>query len=633
MGAGAPEQSAISGDAAGMSEDPRAALQACLSDLAENKPADAILTRLRALEPTLGDDALSRARFLRARAIATNRLGFAGEALGDLHEARRLLEGSDHIGELAEIFRAIATVFSWRGESREAALALLRVVAEAGDDQRTIALALIEGGRLQMEIGRPADARALFARALALGAELPKREVQRAWVNLLQSSVAAGQIEAARTPRTVMDETLKDAPARLLLLSELEAARCALATRDFSAAAAALDRAALHAPESMEAFERVEIAETQAEFSLARGDAANAAALLTSVIARYADDDLAAREVRARLVQARALQALGRSDEAERTLGAALRRALARSLTGYADQVRSRLMSDYGGPGRIAETPMLTEVDPAQRFVRQRALGSGAFGKVSRAYDLELGIEVAIKRAARGENYDPALRDQLLQAARTEVIAAARLDHPGIARVFGLLAVRGGDTLVVEEFVEGVTLRHAMQAGLARSRSLTLLSRIAFALAAVHSAGLVHRDLKPDNVILRGNDAPVIIDFGVALLAGGRHQAGTGTPAYMAPEQASGKSVDARADLYALGVMAHEMLTGARPEAPRSLLPFTGFAHISGIRSALIAAGIAADVAELVALLLAPRPRLRPASAADIGAAFAHASEASHGGA
>src|SRR5262249_37282169 len=163
--------------------------------------------------------------------------------------------------------------------------------------------------------------------------------------------------------------------------------------------------------------ERVEIAEAQAEFSLARGDAANGAALLTPIIARYADDDLAAREVRARLVQARALEALGRNDEAERTLGAALRRALARSLTGHADEVRSRLMADYGGPGRIAEAPAIAEVDPTQRFVRQRPLGSGAFGKVSRAYDLELGIEVAIKRASRGASYDPALRDQLLQAA------------------------------------------------------------------------------------------------------------------------------------------------------------------------------------------------------------------------
>ena len=250
---------------------------------------------------------------------------------------------------------------------------------------------------------------------------------------------------------------------------------------------------------------------------------------------------------------------------------------------------------------------------------------------MSRAYDLELGIEVAIKRAARGENYNPALRDQLLEAARTEMTAAARLDHPGIARVFGVLAVQGGDTLVIEEFVEGQTLRQAMETGLDRTRSLTLLSRIAFALAAVHAAGLIHRDLKPDNVILRGNDAPVLIDFGVALLAGERHQPGTGTPAYMAPEQARGQRVDARADLYALGVMAYEMLTGARPEAPRSTLPFTGFLELRAIRRSLTAAGIAPDVAELVSRLLAPRPRLRPASAAEVGMAFADAAEASRG--
>src|SRR5437868_3483913 len=99
------------------------------------------------------------------------------------------------------------------------------------------------------------------------------------------------------------------------------------------------------------------------------------------------------------------------------------------------------------------------EIDPQRRFVRQRVLGSGAFGKVFRAYDLELGIEVAIKRAARGADYDPARREQLLNAARIEVVAASRLDHPGIARVYGLLPVDGGDTLVIEEFVDGPTLR------------------------------------------------------------------------------------------------------------------------------------------------------------------------------
>jgi len=605
-------------DTARPDPDPHTALETCLADLADNKPADAVLVRLRAIEPSLPGDPIVRANFLRARAIATNRLGFAGEALGDLHEARRLLEGGEHRQELAAVFQAIATVHSWRGESREAALTLLRVVAEASGDALGVALALIEGGRLQMEIGRPADAQALFARALELGkAPLPKREFQRAWVNRLQASVAAGEIDRARAQLAGMAEALAQAPGRLFLLAHLEASRVAVESGDLAAAAAALDAARTFAPGGDDAFERVEIAEAEAELALARGKTGKAAALLGAVISRYADDDLAAREVRARLIHARALDALNRAGEAERTLTAALRRALARGLTGFADAVRSRLMTDHGG-ARIADAPATgTEADPARRFVRQRALGSGAFGKVFRAYDLELGIEVAIKRASRGTHYDPAIREQLLQAARTEIAAASRLDHPGIARVYGLLGAEGGDTLVIEEYVEGPTLRDAMQTGLDPARALTLLSRIAFALAAVHGAGVIHRDLKPDNIVLRGGDTPVLIDFGVALLAGKRALP-AGTPAYMAPEQVRGRSVDERADLYALGVIACELLMGERPEPPRPR---------SRIRAALVGSGIDTQIARLIGQLIAPYKILRPRSAAIVGNAFADAAK------
>src|SRR5205807_2042298 len=149
-----------------------------------------------------------------------------------------------------------------------------------------------------------------------------------------------------------------------------------------------------------------------------------------------------------------------------------------------------------------------------------------------------------------------------------------------------------------------------MLAGLDRARSFSALSHVAFALAAVHGAGVIHRDLKPENIILRG-DAPVLIDFGVALLAGKHERPGAGTPAYMAPEQARGRDVDHRADLYALGVMAHEMLTGVRPDPPRSLSPFTSFAPMRRMRDRLTSAGIDHDIAQLVAWLLAPRRGLR----------------------
>jgi serine/threonine protein kinase len=305
---------------------------------------------------------------------------------------------------------------------------------------------------------------------------------------------------------------------------------------------------------------------------------------------------------------------------------------VARGLAGYADAVRSRLMADYGGQNRIGDMPFAeTQADTGARFVRQRPLGSGAFGQVFRVYDLELGIEVAIKRAARGENYDPEARDKLLQAARTEVAATARLDHPGVARVFGLLAMEGGDTLLIEEFVEGPTLRSAMETRIDPARCLNLLSRIAFSLAAVHGAGVIHRDLKPDNVILRGGEAPVLIDFGIALLAGKREQPSAGTPAYMAPEQARGGEIDARADLFALGVMAFEMLTGERPEPPGSLLPFMGRKRAERLTAALTGAGVAPGVAALIARLLAGRPAERPVSAARVGNFLGKVSEANRG--
>src|SRR5262249_23811604 len=139
--------------------DPAAVIGACLASLAANTAPGEVMAQLRAVEGALTDQPLLRARWLLARATATNRLGIATDALGDLFEARRLLErDGDHQGR-AEIYQGIAVVQAWRGDGREAALALLTAIAEsaAAGDRIGIALALIEAGRLQMEIGRPGE--------------------------------------------------------------------------------------------------------------------------------------------------------------------------------------------------------------------------------------------------------------------------------------------------------------------------------------------------------------------------------------------------------------------------------------------------------------------------------------------
>jgi tetratricopeptide (TPR) repeat protein len=609
--------------------DPEAVVAAALADLAENEPPQEVLERLRALDGRI--QGALRARWLRAKAIAANRLGFPGEALGDLMEALQVLAGEDAPRERAEIFHAIAVVHSWRGDAREAALALLATVGESAsaDDRTGVALALIEAGRLQMEIGRPGESQALIARGLKLGAELPVRELQRANVNLVQALVAAKQIGEADRALAAATELLADASARLMLLAGIARARIALAGGDIAGARAALAKAAAHVPAQEEdPFERVEVAHAEAEISLAEAEPAQAVAALEAVISRYATDDLPGREVEARLLHAKAFDALGRIEEADRTLIAALRRALANGLSGHVDAVRSRLAERSGSddasiPAEMASVGPIP--DAGRRFVRRRPLGAGGFGSVVRAYDLELGIEVALKRTSLTGVYDPATRRRLLDAARTEIAAAAKIGHPGVAKIYGLLVEGDHHALLIEEFVEGPTLRAAMAKPIEPVRALDILARIAFALAAIHPAGVVHCDLKPENIILRGDGSPVLVDFGIARIVGEPRRVKGGTPTYMAPEQARGRKVDRRADLYALGTLAHELLVGQRPErwdGPLSILRFSPSAEI---RSDLLASGCGEGVADMIVSMLAPHPFWRPGSAAAVGACFADA--------
>jgi tRNA A-37 threonylcarbamoyl transferase component Bud32/tetratricopeptide (TPR) repeat protein len=612
--------------------DAEAVIAACFAGLEANAPPESVLARLR---PLAGIDERSplRARLLRAQAIAKLRLGYSEDALGDLHEARRLLETQADRHQLADVFRAIAMVHGWRGDGREAALALLRTVAEAtaASHVQAVAAALVEGGRLQLEIGRPRDAAALLACTLDVGgADLPARERDRAGVNLVQALVAAGRIEEARARLDEIIPALADPEGRPRVLAEIERARIAQAAGDHAEARAALDRAAglVSDPQS---FSHVDLAHAEAELALAQGEPARAESLLRDVVSRYATDQLVGREVVARLLQARAFDALGQLEEAERTLAAALRRALARGLSGHADEVRSRIAARGGVEGAlVGQLSGSGRTDAAQRFVRRRALGEGGFGSVSRGYDLELGIEVALKRTPLKDIYDTVERDRLLSAARTEVAAAARIEHPGVAHIHGLLIDTDGDALLIEELIEGPTLRAEMEnpaRPIERARALDLLARLGFALAAVHAAGVVHRDLKPDNVILRGGVSPVIVDFGIALVGNRDPARGSGTRSYMAPEQAAGRAVDFRADLYSVGIIAHQLLAGGRPDAWRPVR-FAALAHrrhARAIRMRLAAAGVEPPIASLVARLLAPTPRQRPSSAAFVGTRFAEA--------
>ena len=597
-------------------QSPEAAIAACRIDLAANLPAEAVTKRLRALEPQPGSDPALRARWLIAKGIAASRLGLRGEALGDLNEAADICAQLQDGAGVADAKREAAVVHSWRGEGREAGLSLLRALAEslAAKDGVGAALALIEAGRLELEMGRPHAAAPLFDRALKIdGANLPATQRRRAEVNRLQSLVAAGLIDEALRFQQAIGPDLDSAPPRLKLLVAIEEIRCAGARGEFEEAHQRLRAARALAPEEAESFEAVELAEAESELAVRERDFAQADAKLAAVIARFADDDLAGREIKARLLSAKALDGLGRAEDAARTLAAALRRAVARCLVGHADQVRTALAARGAAEGSADLDGCLgpPAQDLTRRFVRRRPLGAGGQGSVSRAYDIELGVEVALKRIDLAALYDNAQRDRLVAAARTEILAASRINHPGVARVRGLIVEPGGDATLIEDLVDGPNLRSLMKGPVAAERALDLIARIAFSLSAIHAARIVHCDLKPENIVMAGPAHPVIVDFGVALLDPGQRSR-RGTFRYMTPEQKHGRRVDARTDLYALGLIAFELL-GVELEAARSY-----WRGDKDVTKSLRAVGLNPQCMSLLRRLVAPFKWLRPSSAAEV---------------
>jgi eukaryotic-like serine/threonine-protein kinase len=218
--------------------------------------------------------------------------------------------------------------------------------------------------------------------------------------------------------------------------------------------------------------------------------------------------------------------------------------------------------------------PAGTKLGP---YVIQELLGTGGMGEVYRASDSRLGREVAVKVLLASLSPD----EEHLQRFAQEAHAVAALNHPNILAIFDT-GSHDGSPYLVSELLEGETLRKKLAAGpIPPRKAVDYASQIANGLAAAHERGVIHRDLKPENIFVTRDGRAKILDFGLAKLrlreapageAGTqptqsvtRPDAVVGTPAYMSPEQVRGGAIDARTDIFSLGVVLSEMLSGQSP--------------------------------------------------------------------
>ncbi|HEX7596786.1 MAG TPA: serine/threonine-protein kinase, partial [Polyangia bacterium] len=273
------------------------------------------------------------------------------------------------------------------------------------------------------------------------------------------------------------------------------------------------------------------------------------------------------------------------------------------------------------------------EIIPGTRYRIVTRVGAGAMGAVYQAEHVDLEKRVALKTLLAASARDPKAIERFRQEAR----AASKIGNPFICDVTDFGALPDGQVFFVMEFIEGPSLRHVLETdkNLPAARAIPILRQVCKALGAAHEKGIIHLDIKPDNIMLatRGQRGGMVkvVDFGIAGLISAEpgpdgaapEEKIVGTPDYLSPERIRGKGYDLRSDIYSLGAMAYEMLTGVCPFWNEDVMT-TLTKHVTDKpqppRQRAPELKIPAELETLILQMLAKNPSERPQSMAVVEA-------------
>ncbi len=277
----------------------------------------------------------------------------------------------------------------------------------------------------------------------------------------------------------------------------------------------------------------------------------------------------------------------------------------------------------YAGKSAFGTFPNIRDTLEGGRYRIDEIIGEGGSGRVCRAYDLLLEMNVAIKFL----NPDLVRDEASINALKTETRICLQLVHKHIVRIYNL-EKRGANFMLIMEYLKGETLFPLIMQfpkGMPLDFVTQIVSVVTDALGYAHRHGVIHKDVTPGNVFLTKDNVLKVIDFGISTkVATQRRTTDTvvGTPVYMSPEQLRGEILDYRTDIYSLGVLVHQLLTGRTPNAPDATIQQMAYRPCPAIT------GVPEPIADVLTTAMAFSPVDRWDSMEDFGAAFASAASA-----